>query len=209
MPVLLHSSPGRQQKSHTCVLVCVRACVCVCEKSSHYPTDQLIYLTSHISTPVDPPKRQIQEELTFVRISLNISTQSKARESYKMVVRSFGGEILQIQTKDTITKFPLQFIQNVFFFKYLAYQKQITQLINGVMPSFLQRIINISNLYHPNQHLPHLFRDLKFGAQRGDQTPPLVFHSTVLHDSNHYKVDKTFRQSPEEEGKTEQNKSLP
>lgn len=82
------------------------------------------------------------------------------------------------------------------------------QLINRVMPSFLQRIINISNLYHPNQHLPHLFRDLKFGAQRGDQTPPLVFHSTVLHDSNHYKVDKTFRQSPEE-GKTEQNKSLP
>lgn len=77
------------------------------------------------------------------------------------------------------------------------------------MPPFLQRIINISNLYHPNQHLPHLFRDLKSGAQRGDQTPPLVFHPTVLHDSNHYKVDETFRQSPEEEGKTERNKSLP
>lgn len=77
------------------------------------------------------------------------------------------------------------------------------------MPPFLQRIINISNLYHPNQHLPHLFRDLKSGAQRGDQSSPLVFHPTVLHDSNHYKVDKTFRQSPEEERKTEQNKSLP
>lgn len=77
------------------------------------------------------------------------------------------------------------------------------------MPSFLQRIINISNLYHPNQHLSHLFRDLKSGARRGDQSPPLVFHPTVLHDSNHYKVEETFRQSPEEEGKTEQNKSLP
>lgn len=68
-------------------------------------------------------------------------------------------------------------------------------------PPFLQRIINSSNLSNANQHLPHL------GVQKGGQSTRCYFIEQLLHHSNLYIVDETFRQGQKEK-QTKPNPTL-